>query len=341
MSGYNFLEKFFCGTPIKDATDCSTTGASLKSQIATLQTQVINLGKEKQLIINAASQSKQENLTQIDSLSQQISALNTQISELNTQLNQSLPSDLQNHSSNFYKLPAATQTLLDAYMNKYPEGFVEYNGRYWGSAKTRYRLDVKAWLMEGQNDWQLVSMVKACKGRVSDVIKEFPNISFHEACDKAFMRITHAVGDSISYTYDSQTWGSDCAEFWQFASETRDITKGDCEDKAIINFVAACIAGIPFEMIRIVAGTTYSNEGHATHFYFASDMKWHHRNSTSNYPADKDPKTLPITGDDSENLNIKTVWFSATQTKTFTNFDPTVASTKEKKDGLFKFLKWR
>ena len=340
MTNYNFLEKWFCSKAITAETACSTSSNFLMEEITDLTTQIVNLKREKNNLIEGAEQSKQENLAKIDALSEQISELTTTVSELNAQLNESLPSDIQTHSPNFYKLLPATQILLDAYMNKYPEGFVVYNGRYWGAAKTRYNLDVKTWLMEGQNDWQIVSMVKACKGRVSDVLKEFPNISFHAACDIAFMRITHAIGDSIQYTYDTSTWGSDVPEFWQFASETRDITKGDCEDKAIINFVAACIAGIPFELLRLVTGTTYSNEGHCTHFYFASDLVWHHRNSTTNYPATKDPKTLPISGDDSESLNIKTVWFSATQTKTFTTFDPTTATAKEKKDGIFKYLRW-
>jgi hypothetical protein len=175
---------------------------------------------------------------------------------------------------------------------------------------------------------------------VSDVLVDNPGSSFHLACDRAFMRVTNALGDSIQYAYDQSTWGVDCSEFWQFASETRTIGRGDCEDKAVLSFVGAVIAGVPFEMLRLVTGTTYSGEGHCTLFYFASDGKWHHRNSTTNYPADKDPKTLPLTGDNSEQLNIKTVWFSATQNKTFTNFDPTAATPKEKKDGIFKYLKW-
>ena len=341
MTNYNFIEKLLCGRPIADGKTYTDTNGTLSQKITELQTDIQNLTREKQILIQAGDETQQQNLEQIDTLNKQISCLNAQISVLNTQLNQSLPSDLQNHSPNFYKLLPATQTLVNTYMSKYPEGFVTYNGRYWGKDKTRYNLDVKAWILEGQNDWELVSMVKACKGRVADVIAEFPNLTFHQACDISFMRITHAIGDSIQYTYDNATWGNDCAEFWQFASETRVIERGDCEDKAIINLAAAGIAGIPFELLRLVAGTTYSNEGHCTHFYFASDGKWHHRNSTSNYAADKDVKTLPLTGDDSEQLNIKTVWFSATQNKTFTNFDPTAASTKEKKDGIFKYLKWR
>jgi predicted transglutaminase-like cysteine proteinase len=341
MSDYCWLEKALCPRPINDAKICAGTNAQLDDAINILKTDNANLTREKQDIITAADASKQENMQKIASLSTQVSTLTVDLSACNAELNISLPSDLQDHSANFYKLPSATQVLLDAYMNKYPEGFVTYNGRYWGKDKTRYQLDVKAWLLEGQNDWQIVSMVKLCRGRVADVIADNAGVQFHSACDRAFMRVTHALGDSIDYTYDTQTWGSDCAEFWQFASETRTITRGDCEDKAVFSFVGCVIAGIPFEMLRLVTGTTYSGEGHCTLFYFASDGRWHHRNSTTNYSSDKDPKTLPLTGDDSEQLNIKTVWFSATQNKTFTTFDPTEANTEEKKDGLFKYLKWK
>jgi transglutaminase-like putative cysteine protease len=152
------------------------------------------------------------------------------------------------------------------------------------------------------------------------------------------MRVTNALSDTAQYTYDQTNWS--CTEFWQFASETNVIGRGDCEDKAIIGLVGAMIAGIPFEMLRLVAGMTFSNEGHCTMFYFASDLRWHHRNSTTIYSPDKDPTTLPLTGDGTENLNIQRVWFSATQNKTFTTFDPTAATAYEQKDGIFKFFKW-
>ena len=340
MSEYSWIENFLCKRPILLADSLTQTNRELGSDVNTLMTTNINLTREKEAIIAATAASQQENVQKIDTLSTLVNTLQTDLSKCNAQLNQPLPSDIEHHSANFYRLPQSTQVLLNAYMNKYPEGFVTYNGRYWGDKKTRYRLDVKAWLLEGQNDWENVSKVKACKGMVSDVLADNPGITLHGACDRAFMRITHALGDSISYTYDDNIWGKDCAEFWQFASETRVIGRGDCEDKAIYSFVGACIAGIPFELLRLVAGTTFSGEGHCTLFYFASDGKWHHRNSTTNYPEDKNPTSLPLTGEGSEPLNIKTVWFSATQNKTFTTFDPITASPDEKKDDIFKYLRW-
>jgi hypothetical protein len=154
------------------------------------------------------------------------------------------------------------------------------------------------------------------------------------------MRLTHALGDSIAYTYDSRSWGEN--EFWQFASETRNMGTGDCEDKAILNHVGARIAGIPWELLRVTAGLTFDGQGHATNFYFASDLKWHHRNSTSNYSATTTAISLPLSGDSYENLNIKNPWFSCTDNKTFNWFGTeaeTRAALKLRRQPFFKFLK--
>jgi len=335
------FEPIFCRRVQNVCDGYEQTDYQQQQQITTLSVEVTNLQREKNELITGATLSKQDALKQIDALNGKISGYQTQISQLQTELNQSIVSNPA-FSPTFGNLPESTRTLLLAYMNKYPEAFVTYGGRYWGAKKNKYNLDVKAWLLQGQNDWEIVSKVKAAKARVSDVLLESPDLPYHEACDRAFMRVTNALGDSINYTFDSSTWGADCAEFWQFASETRTIGGGDCEDKAIYNFVGARIAGIPWEMLRITAGMTYSNEGHCTNFYYASDLKFHHRNSTTNYPASKSVTSLPLTGDDSENLNIKTPWFSATENKTF-NWFGTEAAKKDaaglKDDPFFKWLK--
>ena len=339
MNNYSLIENLFCKRPILYMNSFELTNRSLGTQIGDLQIEVSNLTSEKQTIIDSATLSKQESLKKIDELGAKISVLTNQIDVLNIQINQNAKSDPL-FSQNFSRLPAAAQTCAQAYMNKYPEGFVTYNGRYWGESQTRYNMDVKAWLMQGQNDWENVSKVKACKGRVADVLQENPMLNYHQGCDIAFMRGTNALGDSIQYTYDPNTWGKACMEFWQYASETRVIGKGDCEDKAIYDLVGAIIGGIPYELLRLVAGMTYSGEGHCSLFYFASDMRWNHRNSTTNYAADKDVLSLPLSFDNSENLNFNRIWFSATQSKTFTNFDPTTTTGKEKKDAFYKKLKW-
>jgi hypothetical protein len=313
----SFLEKFFCKTPIAKRNLLMSSNEDLLKSVSDLNLQILKLESERMVIISAASQDKAGLMITVDSLTKKISDLQNQKDQLQLQLNSGTNVN-PNVSANFPKLPMNTQTLLLGYMNKYPEAFITYGGRYFGTSHDRYDLDVKAWLLEGQNDRQIVSMVKDAGAMVSDVLKEDPTRSFHQACDISFMRLTHALGDSISYTFDQRSWEEN--EFWQFASETRVMGTGDCEDKAVLNYIGARIAGIPYEMLRITAGLTFSGEGHCTNFYYGSDLKWHHRNSTTNYAPDKTVSSLPISGDSSENLNIKNPWFSATETKTFNWF---------------------
>jgi predicted transglutaminase-like cysteine proteinase len=344
--GDGFLEKIFCGRVITTRDGYIAEAIVTMDEIAGLQTDIQNLQKEKQALIKAAGETQQQNLTQIDSLNKQIADLNAQIVALNAQLNnQSLPSDLQTHSPNFYKLPQATQTLVDGYMNKYPEAFVTYGGRYFGTNKSRYNLDVKAWLSEGINDFEIVNKVKNAKARVVDVLAEQPTITFHKACDIAFMRVTNALGDSVTYGYDQNTWGEQ--EFWNFASESRVIGERgggiDCEDKSIYSALGCAIAGIPDELTRVGAGMTFSNEGHCTLFYFPSDLSgFRHRNSTTNYSANKSVLSLPMSGDSTESLNIKTFWFSFNALHSWNWFASTTAKEetkrKLKKDQFLKFI---
>jgi predicted transglutaminase-like cysteine proteinase/uncharacterized small protein (DUF1192 family) len=333
----NFVEKWFCGRIIAERDSCGASSKSLVAQVADLQRLVLQYEAERITLLESASQDKQQLMKTVDDLNQKITALNAQIADLQVQLNQKTTWNPAN-SATFSNLPMNTRTLLLTYLTKYPEAFITYGGRFVGSTKERYNLDVKAWLMEGQNDWEIVSAVRNAKARVSDVLAEQSALTFHQACDVAFMRVTHALGDSIAYTYDSRSWGEN--EFWQFASETRFMGTGDCEDKAIMNYVGARIAGIPWEMLRITAGLTFDGQGHATNFYYASDLKWHHRNSTTNYPADKSATSLPLTGDSSEALNIKNPWFSATETKTFNWFGTEAEKADAMKLAVAEFFKF-
>lgn len=340
MAKYSWWENWVCKNPISVANAYEIANSSMSAHLAQLQTELDGALREMESLLESTAQSQQEKMKKIADLESRITELNNEIASLNQQINQNIQGDPQ-FSPNFSRLPLATQQIVVSYMNKYPEGYVTYNGRTWGKDDNKYPLDVKAWLSEGFNDWEIASKVRNARARVVDVLQENPSLSFHQACDIAFMRVTNALGDSVSYTYDQTTWGEKCAEYWQFASETKVIGRGDCEDKAVYNLVGCVIAGIPYELLRLVAGFTFTEEGHATHFYFASDLRWHHRNSTTNYPATKSVLSLPLPGDSSENLNISRVWFSATVSKTFTNFDPSAATSKEKKDSLFGLLNFR
>jgi hypothetical protein len=335
----NFIEKLVCGRQIRQRDQLVASNADLGNTISDMSLKVLNLETERTTLLSSSTEDHQQLMATVDALNKKITDLNTQIVQLQAQLSQNV-NQFPKNSLTFGNLPMNTQTLLLTYMNKYPEAYITYGGRYFGVGHDRYDLDVKAWLLGGQNDRALVSMVKNARAMVVDVLAEQPTLTFHQACDVSFMRLTHAMGDSIAYTYDSRSWGEN--EFWQFSSETLVMNTGDCEDKAIMNYIGARIAGIPWEMLRITAGLTFSGEGHCTNFYYASDLKWHHRNSTTNYAADKTATSLPLTGDDSENLNIKTPWFSSTETKTFSWFGTDAA----REDALslagtafFKYLK--
>ena len=336
MTEYNFIEKIFCGRPIADGNTCTGTNDVLGQKITELQTDVQNLEREKQEIITGAGLTKKECLEQIDALNVQITGLNTKIAELNIQLNQNAVVNPL-YSTTFANLPTATQTLALQYYNKYPEAYVTYGGRVWGVGRTKYNLDVKVWCLAGQNDQAINALLNECNGKVSKVLQENPNLTFHQACDISVMRIHAKIASMVSYAYDSQTWGE--AEFWQMSFESLAGKLGDCEDLGILNFVACRTAGIPSELLRLVAGMTFSNEGHCTNFYMSSDLSFHHVNSTTNYSATKDVKTLPLPGDSSESLNIQHVWFASTDYKTFNWFttEAKAAIPSMKNDG---FLKW-
>jgi len=327
----SWLENVFCKRPIAERDSYEARTITDAQSVFDLTNRVQELTREKNSLVASAGADGLASLQKINALEVQITTLNAQIASLTIQINSQVPATPQ-HSPGFNQLPLNTQTLVLTYLNKYPEAFITYDGRYWGAAKNRYKMDVKAWLLEGQNDFAITSHVGEVNARVSDVLHEQPDLTFHQACDIAYMRVTHYFGDSINYTFDSTTWGADVPEYWQFASETMVIKKGDCEDKAILNDVAATIAGIPRELRRITAGMTNDNQGHCTNYYFASDLHWHHRNSTTNYAADKAATSLPLNGDSTESLGIKTPWFSATADKTFNWF----GTEAQKRDTLLQ-----
>jgi predicted transglutaminase-like cysteine proteinase len=345
MAEYNLLEKLFCGRPMND-------GDVLRAALATASMDVTRAKAQVDAINQQLSVAKQQYASCAANSTSSAKALQAQITNLIAEKAQ-LAADLTKAQTtistisssldgrnNFNMLPPATQAVLLQYYNKYPEAFVTYGGRTWGSGRSKYDLDVKAWLLEGQNDQAVNALLNECNGKISKVMKDNPDKTFHECCDIAVMRIKAKTDGMVQYAFDSQTWGSD--EFWQFASETLAGKLGDCEDKAILNFVACRAAGIPREMLRIAAGMTFSDEGHCTNFYFASDLKFHHINSTTNYSASKDVKSLPQTGDSGEQLNLKNVWFSATDDKTFHWFTTEAKEGEDegKKDGFLKWLKF-
>ena len=252
----------------------------------------------------------------IDELTNKCAQLQTDISVKANQIQELM----QKQDVGLKLLPPITQQLLTEYTARYARADIEYSGRYLGTTSKRYSMDVRAFCSEGWNDKKIVSKLKDCY--VKDIMR-LRGVDFHRACDIAVMNVSNVF--SCSYAYDSTTWGT--PEFWMFASETAAFGKGDCEDMAILRYVACRVAGIPHQMLRVGVGTTFSDQGHATNFYFASDLKWHHINSTSNYSKSQDVLDLPVTKDKNDKLNIRDVWFSFNEDMTW--YDLITAAQKK------------
>jgi predicted transglutaminase-like cysteine proteinase len=345
MGKYNFVENLFCGRPISDGETLTQDLAASRMSEVRIKTQLADATSQLNVAKAQYASCMDNTSSTTGQLKAQISQLIADEASMQAQLKQAQDTVAAISSSldgknNLSLLSTSTQALALMYYDKYPEAFVTYGGRVWGVGRSKYNLDVKAWCLEGQNDQAVNALLNECRGKISMVLQDNPTITFHEACDIAVMRIKAKTDGMVQYAFDSQTWGID--EFWQFASETIAGKLGDCEDKAILHFVACRAAGIPRELVRVTAGMTFSGEGHCTFFYLASDLKFHHINSTTNYPASKDVKLLPLPGDSSESLNIQHVWFSSTDDKTFNWFTTEANAAKDqmKNDGFLKWLKF-
>jgi len=79
----------------------------------------------------------------------------------------------------------------------------------------------------------------------------------------------------LDYVARKITYTSDVKENWQFAYETWDRRKGDCEDGAILMNVMMLNAGIPYWRIRLNAGSVQGG-GHAYITYLReADDTWY------------------------------------------------------------------
>lgn len=325
------LEDFFGARYKKELETKSNELTSCNSLLTASNTQINNLSDSQKSLTDQVY-AKDLYIKNLESENTQIK---TDLNKANDQISQ-LSTDLMKKSDdNFKLLPPATQTVLLAYLNKYQKSDILYSGRYLGADKESYAADVKIYGLEGQNDPAIIKRVKAANAFVTDIMVQM-NVSFHKACDIAIMRIATAF--QCNYVYDSDSWGS--GEFWMFASEREAFGKGDCDDHMVWRYVACRIAGIPKEMLRMVAGLTFSGEGHATNFYFASDLKWHHVNSTSDFGNASNVLNLPLTSDSRDLLNIKEVWFAFTESDSWHQLSTSAVESfnKAKNDRLKNFV---
>lgn len=329
------LEGVFCKRVNASLSEVEKAKISVEAELLRVRTDLVAARKsylEQESALKAAldnsEKSKKDLLKQITDDSTVITTLEMQLKELQdlvTQLNSS-------QINGMALLPEEAKAVATLYWNKYKEADVLYNGRYLGADKRMYELDVKVFCLEGQNDFNLKNLVKSAKGYVVDIMKD-EGVSFHKACDKAVMRVTNIA--SVNYNFDSTTWGSN--EFWQFATETNAYRKGDCDDYATLRHVLCRIAGVPEPLLRNVAGLTFGGEGHCTNYYLASDLKFHHINSTSNFNSNFDATTAPLTGDSSDKLGIQYPWFSFTESKAWYELTTQAQKNAQRGEQLKRF----
>lgn len=225
---------------------------------------------------------------------------------------------------------------INSYWHKYATADIRYKGRFIGNSKRVFQLDVKTLCLEGQNDEAIIERVRNAKAFVYDIMAE-KKCSFHKACDISIMRVAEAF--QCFYHTDMQTWAT--SEFWMFPSETEAYGKGDCDDMATWRYAGWRIAGIPEKILRVAVGITYGNVAHSTNYYFGSDLKWHHVNSTSNFMKNGDVCGLKTTNDPTDSMAIRDVWFSFTESRAWYELSVTAAeslsgSTRIKKEFVIK-----
>jgi len=314
MQNDSFLDKLLCGKTITQRETALAANTTLGEQIASLTAQLQEAQREFNSIVASADQSKQEQLAKIVALEKEKTELLRKQAELQQQLAQSLPSDLIANSPNFQRLSSATREIMNAYENKYTKVMITYPARYLGKPENRLDMDVRCFLYPNPNDWHMTSWLSEHNCRIKDVQKDYPNHTFDQLCEIAAVRIQARLDNP--YGYDSARWGVN--EFWQFADETlvglvQRSQKADCDDWAILKENLAYVAGIPYELRRLVTGTTFGNEGHATNsMYFPTLGHFYHMNSTSRCKDNDDIYQFKRMGDGSEQLNIETPWWSST-----------------------------
>jgi predicted transglutaminase-like cysteine proteinase len=320
----NIIEKVFCGRVIdaRDEATLQSDGFEAQSQakgqqITALQVQLINIEREKNTLISSANATSQEQLNKIAALEKEKTDLQTKYSELLAQQGATIPPTYTQDDINFTKLSSATQAKLLAYENKYTKVLITYPARFVGKdVNNSIEMDVKTFLASGLNAWELNAWVAEHNTSVKQVMKDYPTKSYDEACEIAAVRVQARLENP--YGYDNASAGRN--EFWFFAIETflgsiKKNMRFDCDDWAILKYILMRISGIPDKMLRLVTGTTFSNEGHATLSFFSPSRNFFvHINSTSRCADNDKISNFVRMGDSSEQLNIQTPWWSSTAT---------------------------
>lgn len=241
-----------------------------------------------------------------------------------------------NSNNDLAPLPAATQTLAQQYWTKYPPAAITYPGRNLPNAPgsstiplSNYEMHVENWASYGINSPEARSI---CQSNGFDVltIMNKQGVPFHRACDIAIARLKLWVTrQGYIYSFDQNT--TQDVEYWKFYIETLNSLfqkiGSDCDDWAILFYVLWRTAGVPKHLMRISAGITRDGQGHCTNHYLASDLKWHHINSTTPYGQDNfDVLGTPLIDDQSDMIGLASVWFSFVEDAAWSKGVPILAA---------------
>jgi hypothetical protein len=321
MGWFDWLDRCICASHYREASILQQTIDEKDATIANLEATLHQTASE--LALYKSSESELQALCR-DLQAQKENLLN-QVGELNKELK-----ELQMGG-----IPEDVAELIDKYNKKYPWSVITYNGRYWGNnPQNRYELDVRVFAQAGMNDQQLIDHVRNAKATVQQIMAENPNLTFHQACDEAVLRVARAT--PLNYYYDYQTYNA--TEFWAFSFETWHTRRGDCDDWSHLRHVLYRIAGVPAGLLRVVCGDTKGNlGGHCSNYYLASDKKFYHINSTSNIYSRNDWKDKD---DPNDKMGIGDVWFSYNDVYSWSKFvtDAAEKSYFKEKDRLTKHI---
>src|SRR3990167_456124 len=252
-----------------------------------------------------------------------------------TQLNKYLHSKLD--AIEFGGLSRETIDKLKQIESRDPVRSISYRGRYIGTnVGVNIPQDVRNWCLVGQNDYSLQARVKSQGAMIEDLKKEFPEKTFHQICDEA-VRLIHA-NNFLTYVSDKDNPNYKSNEFWSYAIESAVLGIGDCNSDAVLRYVLCRIAGVPAQLLRIVAGIAGKFGGHATLYYYNSiKNSFEHLNSTTEFLSAMTLQDM-LNHPDNEQLKITAIWFSFNENFSWNQFT-SEAKTSFAKQSNYKIEK--
>ena len=208
--------------------------------------------------------------------------------------------------------------IIRSYTAREPE---KYSEEYWNNRVPKANVLFKARKLPGYQMHfsvdvrQMITINDSVINR--DLSEHSLLVSNPDECNDDIYRIYHhsRVKEINPYFYEYDNKGFGC-EFFMYPYELRQIQQGDCDDWGIELASYLISAGVPEWRVRCVVGLTYSGGGHLTVYILADDLSsWHHLNSTTPWWTVEEKGYLklsdfPLSGDSTDEIGIKDVWFS-------------------------------